>query len=196
MYICTDFYWEIILKYFLNFFFSGAGRSASIRRHPKPHPKKLQEYGDQCKERGYNIDVRTAGSLHSSLLKFAKPGIDPIAGYALTTLATVPMKPAVYFAAGTESRESWRHFALNIPYYTHFTSRKPFFFFPQYNLVDLLTTLFSCFSTCADNPVEKMYCFILQHTSFFFLLFFCSNSSLCWRHGPSSFNSRFGERDG
>jgi exoribonuclease R len=100
----------------------GAGRSASIRRHPKPHPKKLQDYADQCKERGYNVDVSTAGSLHSSLLKFSRPGIDPIAGYALTTLATVPMKPAVYFAAGTESREAWRHFALNIPYYTHFTS--------------------------------------------------------------------------
>lgn len=32
------------------------------------------------------------------------------------------MKPAVYFAAGTESREQWKHYALNIPYYTHFTS--------------------------------------------------------------------------
>ena len=163
------------IKYFSNFF-SGAGRSASIRRHPKPHPKKLQDYADQCKERGYDIDVRTAGALHSSLLKFARPGIDPIAGYALTTLATVPMKPAVYFAAGTESRESWRHFALNIPYYTHFTSRKRtkfflffsllfflfffflfFFFFPQY--IILWTCLLHVFMFFRmSDPVEKMYC--------------------------------------
>ena len=101
----------------------GAGRLASIRRHPKPHPKKLQDYAEQCKERGFNINVKTAGSLHKSLLKFENAAsIDPITHYALTTLATTPMKPAVYFAAGTESRENWRHYALNIPYYTHFTS--------------------------------------------------------------------------
>ena len=38
-------------------------------------------------------------------------------------MATNPMKPAIYFAAGTlEKQEAWRHYALNIPYYTHFTS--------------------------------------------------------------------------
>ena len=100
----------------------GAGRLASIRRHPKPHPKKLQDYATQCKERGFDINVKTAGALHTSLLQFNNPNMDPITKYALTTLATAPMQPAVYFAAGTESREQWRHYALNIPYYTHFTS--------------------------------------------------------------------------
>jgi DIS3-like exonuclease 2 len=33
-----------------------------------------------------------------------------------------PMKPAEYMAAGGMEPEEWRHFALNIPYYTHFTS--------------------------------------------------------------------------
>jgi exoribonuclease R len=33
------------------------------------------------------------------------------------------MRPAAYLAAGSvEGGEHWRHFALNIPYYTHFTS--------------------------------------------------------------------------
>eukprot|EP00946_MAST-07B_sp_MAST-7B-sp1_P003648 g3648.t1 len=99
----------------------GAKKLAAIRRHPEPHPKKLQEYAQQCKERGFDIDVTSAGRLHSSLLRLGKHE-DPIAQYALTTLATVPMKPAVYFAAGTENQELWRHYALNIPYYTHFTS--------------------------------------------------------------------------
>jgi DIS3-like exonuclease 2 len=99
----------------------GAKNLAAIRRHPGPHPKKLQEYAEQCKTRGFEIDVSSAGKLHSSLLRLhAHP--DPIAHYALTTMATVPMKPAVYFAAGTENRDLWRHYALNIPYYTHFTS--------------------------------------------------------------------------
>jgi DIS3-like exonuclease 2 len=34
----------------------------------------------------------------------------------------MPMRPAEYIAAGEVSEEDWQHFALNIPYYTHFTS--------------------------------------------------------------------------
>jgi len=33
-----------------------------------------------------------------------------------------PMQPAEYIAAGEVEEEFWRHFALHIPYYTHFTS--------------------------------------------------------------------------
>ena len=48
---------------------------------------------------------------------------DPLTATALIKMATNPMKPAIYFAAGTlEKQEAWRHYALNIPYYTHFTS--------------------------------------------------------------------------
>lgn len=35
-------------------------------------------------------------------------------------MATIPMQNAEYVAAG--AAESWRHYALNIPVYTHFTS--------------------------------------------------------------------------
>lgn len=37
-----------------------------------------------------------------------------------TTMATIPMQNAEYVAAG--EADSWRHYALNIPIYTHFTS--------------------------------------------------------------------------
>ena len=47
----------------------GAKNLAAIRRHPGPHPKKLQEYAEQCKTRGFEIDVSSAGKLHSSLLR-------------------------------------------------------------------------------------------------------------------------------
>lgn len=32
-----------------------------------------------------------------------------------------PMQPADYFAAGKLDSALWKHFGLNIPYYTHFT---------------------------------------------------------------------------
>lgn len=41
---------------------------------------------------------------------------------AITALLITPMEPAEYFAAGTFDKEKWSHFALHIPYYTHFTS--------------------------------------------------------------------------
>jgi len=40
----------------------------------------------------------------------------------ISSLLKLPMKPAVYFLAREQLRANWRHWALNIPYYTHFTS--------------------------------------------------------------------------
>lgn len=37
-------------------------------------------------------------------------------------LCTHPMRPAEYLAAGSVDCVHWRHYALNIPTYTHFTS--------------------------------------------------------------------------
>jgi exoribonuclease R len=47
---------------------------------------------------------------------------DELVMQCVTELLMTPMRPADYMAAGSVSQEDWRHFALNIPYYTHFTS--------------------------------------------------------------------------
>lgn len=44
----------------------------------------------------------------------------PFFSQVCTVMATIPMQNAEYVAAG--AAESWRHYALNIPIYTHFTS--------------------------------------------------------------------------
>ena len=41
---------------------------------------------------------------------------------AHTSNLTSPMQSAKYIAAGSKLQPEWRHFGLNIPYYTHFTS--------------------------------------------------------------------------
>lgn len=65
----------------------------------------------------------SAGSLHASLLQLQElfPTNSSV-HEACMTILTHPMKPAVYIAAGSKSSNEWRHYALNIPYYTHFTS--------------------------------------------------------------------------
>jgi len=47
---------------------------------------------------------------------------DQLALQSVTELLMTPMRPAEYIAAGEFEEIEWRHFALNIPYYTHFTS--------------------------------------------------------------------------
>ena len=94
---------------------------------------------------GAVFDCSSAGALHHSLRRL-EAALERCAGSAaagracaaaVTTLLTHPMKPAAYMAAGADSDGAqgggsggdavtdaarWRHYALNIPYYTHFTS--------------------------------------------------------------------------
>ena len=101
----------------------GSGGLAPIRRHPAPLKKKLYEFTNKVMQRGYHLNAATAGDLQKSLNEVQKFNSDPMTVTALIKMATNPMKPAVYFAAGTLAKqETWRHYALNIPYYTHFTS--------------------------------------------------------------------------
>jgi len=101
----------------------GSGGLAPIRRHPAPLKKKLYEFTSKVMQRGYHLNAATAGDLQKSLNEVQKFKSDPMTVTALIKMATNPMKPALYFAAGTLAKqETWRHYALNIPYYTHFTS--------------------------------------------------------------------------
>ena len=146
----------------------------------------MEEFAQQCKERGYDIDVSSAGALHKSLLQFQNNRtIDPITHYALTTSATVPMKPAVYFAAGTESREAWRHYALNIPYYTHFTS-------PIRRYADIMVRTEGVQEWERGGGCGLLFAVLflvsISHCNSFFLFFsflFSSLNTMCCRSHPN-----------
>jgi len=71
---------------------------------------------------GLRVDTSTSAALQESLARLEVECPDPETLQALTALLTAPMKPAEYAAAGMTGEEDRRHFALNIPYYTHFTS--------------------------------------------------------------------------
>jgi len=71
---------------------------------------------------GFDIDPTSSQTLQESLSRLGRQCDDELVMQCVTELAMVPMKPAEYVAAGEVQEETWRHFALNIPYYTHFTS--------------------------------------------------------------------------
>jgi DIS3-like exonuclease 2 len=84
--------------------------------------KGLQNVLDIAKEIGFIIDGTTSKSLQESLSKMGRECKDTLAIQCITEMLMTPMQPAEYIAAGNFEPDEWHHFALNIPYYTHFTS--------------------------------------------------------------------------
>lgn len=100
------------------------GGLALVRMHPPPLQRGLANVVEIAREAsGYLIDPSTSRSLQSSLSRLGRTCDDELVLQCITELLMIPMRPAQYIAAGEVDDElGWRHFALNIPYYTHFTS--------------------------------------------------------------------------
>ena len=102
---------------------SHAGGRAVLRHHPDPLSDGLDKVAEVAKAAiGFDIDITSSASLHASLVNLARECTDELVLSSVTQMLMTPMQPADYFAAGSMEPEAWKHFALNIPYYTHFTS--------------------------------------------------------------------------
>eukprot|EP00934_Nitzschia_sp_Nitz4_P009430 Nitzschia sp. Nitz4//scaffold1_size375055//22941//26060//NITZ4_000211-RA/size375055-processed-gene-0.7-mRNA-1//1//CDS//3329540850//9420//frame0 len=101
-----------------------AGERALLRNHESPLLTGLEKVVAIARESiGAEIDITSAGSLQNSLNRLGRECTDEVALKCITEMLKMPMKPATYIAAGSMSEsDCWSHFALNIPYYTHFTS--------------------------------------------------------------------------
>lgn len=100
-----------------------AGDRALLRRHPDPIKLGLDKVVDVAKAMfNFHVDASSSGALQSSLSRLEAQCNDDVTMQCVTQMLTTPMQNADYCAAGSFEPEEWRHFALNIPYYTHFTS--------------------------------------------------------------------------
>ncbi|CAH1775460.1 unnamed protein product [Owenia fusiformis] len=97
---------------------------ALLRRHAAPQGKMMEELADVCSNMGVPIDASSSATLHTSLLKYVGPDVYSQArSQILTVLCSKPMQMAKYFCTGCLEEEAlWRHYALSVPRYTHFTS--------------------------------------------------------------------------
>ncbi|KAM4727679.1 DIS3-like exonuclease 2 [Anableps anableps] len=97
---------------------------ALLRRHPPPKAKMVKELEVLCNQLGLNIDFSSAGTIQKSLC--AVYGDDDCSVYrkqVLNNMCSRPMQLALYFCTGAlQKKEEFRHYALNVPLYTHFTS--------------------------------------------------------------------------
>jgi DIS3-like exonuclease 2 len=100
-----------------------AGELACLRHHHPPKIDSMDKVAAIAKASlNFDIDVTSSQSLHESLVRLGQICHDPLVLTCITQMMTLPMQQAKYFAAGTLDQAEWRHFALNMPYYTHFTS--------------------------------------------------------------------------
>lgn len=98
---------------------------AVLRCHKEPEIDGLSELAAVVfAATGHELNVSSSEDLHQSLVHLSREYSDqPLILQCITQMLMNPFKAAEYFAAGSEEdKELWRHFALNIPYYTHFTS--------------------------------------------------------------------------
>ncbi|XP_048362325.1 DIS3-like exonuclease 2 isoform X2 [Sphaerodactylus townsendi] len=123
---------------------------ALLRRHPPPLTKLLNDLSEFCCQMGLEIDFSSSGALHKSLSKLFGTGIYAEAKKAvLTSMFSRPMQMAVYFCAGVLKDEAlFCHYALNVPFYTHFTS--PIRRFPDILVHRLLS------ASLGDGPALRM----------------------------------------
>ncbi|KAM6152350.1 DIS3-like exonuclease 2 [Erethizon dorsatum] len=97
---------------------------ALLRRHPPPQTKMLGDLVEFCSQMGLAVDVSSAGALHKSLMKiFGDDKYSLARKEVLTNMFSRPMQMALYFCSGLlRDQTQFRHYALNVPLYTHFTS--------------------------------------------------------------------------
>jgi exosome complex exonuclease DIS3/RRP44 len=97
-------------------------QTAVLRRHlppPKSNFEKLQDV--LLKRKGFKLDVSSSGALAASLDKCVDPSA-PAFNTLVRIMATRCMLSAEYFCSGSVSRDTFGHYGLASPIYTHFTS--------------------------------------------------------------------------
>ncbi|THH15025.1 hypothetical protein EW146_g5397 [Bondarzewia mesenterica] len=97
-------------------------QTAVLRRHlppPKSNFEKLQDI--LKKRRGLTLDVSSSGALAASLDRCIDPD-EPAFNTLVRIMATRCMLSAEYFCSGSVSRDTFGHYGLASPIYTHFTS--------------------------------------------------------------------------
>jgi protein SSD1 len=97
---------------------SGLPDQSLLRRHESPIDRRLEAFTDRMKRLGIDLDPSSSKALMQSIAAIT----DPSERLTLQHLSTRSMQRAKYFCTGMLDISKYRHYALNVPLYTHFTS--------------------------------------------------------------------------
>ncbi|KAH6915185.1 mitotic control protein dis3 [Coprinopsis sp. MPI-PUGE-AT-0042] len=97
-------------------------QTAVLRRHMPPPKTNFEKLHDILQKRkGFGIDASSSGALAASLDKCVDPQ-EPAFNTLVRIMATRCMRSAEYFCSGSVSKDTFGHYGLATPIYTHFTS--------------------------------------------------------------------------
>ncbi|KAG0017267.1 hypothetical protein BGZ80_008453 [Entomortierella chlamydospora] len=91
---------------------------ALLRRHEAPLERRMLDFISHMSKIGLNLDASSSASLQRSLNDIQDPDMRKV----VRLLVIKPMQKAKYICAGMLNPDKYRHYALNAPLYTHFTS--------------------------------------------------------------------------
>ena len=98
---------------------------ALLRRHRPPNPSLMSDLSlsvSTLLPNAPKLQVSSAAALQSSLTAL-RNALDPSVAEVVTLMCTKPMQLAQYFCTGiAKEPHLWRHYALAVNHYTHFTS--------------------------------------------------------------------------
>jgi len=96
--------------------------TAVLRRHMPPPLTNFEKLQDLLlKLKGFRIDTSSSGALAKSLDACVDPN-EPAFNTLVRIMATRCMLSAEYFCSGSVSKDTFGHYGLASPIYTHFTS--------------------------------------------------------------------------
>jgi exoribonuclease R len=126
--------------------------TAFLRNHPPPDitPKNIADFMNLAEKFDVDVDLSTPRSLQRTLNDI-RSRADKDESLAAESLLMKVMKNAEYFVVGSSHSSTWAHYALAIPYYTHFTS--PIRRYADDIVHRLLTDALSEEQTGARDPV-------------------------------------------
>ncbi|XP_031390501.1 DIS3-like exonuclease 2 [Punica granatum] len=99
--------------------------TALLRRHPEPNMRKLKEFEAFCTKHELTLDTSSSSQIQKSLGRIKETlKDDSVLLDILMSYASRPMQLAMYFCTGDlkDNEDDWAHYALAVPFYTHFTS--------------------------------------------------------------------------
>ncbi|XP_053204066.1 DIS3-like exonuclease 2 [Panonychus citri] len=124
---------------------------AFLRRHEPPDSRMLKQFQEYCVANGMkNIDISSAKSIQKTLNSID----DPLIYTSLSNVLLRSLTQAKYFCSGSvpQSPSFFRHYALNVDLYTHFTS--PIRRYPDVIVHRLLAAALDCGKMIKDSPEE------------------------------------------
>ena len=96
-------------------------RQALLRRHPEPLDKSLADLKRLCEAVGLPLTGTSSVELQR-LMERVDASTHPLLPLLLRQQCAKSMQLAQYFSTGELPAEDWRHYALAMSHYTHFTS--------------------------------------------------------------------------